>query len=74
VTLIGALLIAVGPPRTVYACVGGARPLFRDDGCLGQIDGNPYFAGFAAAQLVCGPFSDGLGRRQMIGKHPGIPY
>lgn len=64
-TLIGALLVSVGPiamslytpamPQIVLA--------FGTTEALVQMTLTLYFAGFALAQLICGPLSDGLGRR-----------
>lgn len=65
VSLIGALLAAIGPismalytpamPEIVHA--------FGTTEAAVKMSLSLYFAGFAFAQLVCGPLSDGLGRR-----------
>lgn len=65
VSLIGALMVAVGPvsmalftpamPEIVHA--------FGTTESAVKLTLSLYFAGFAFAQLVCGPLSDGFGRR-----------
>jgi DHA1 family bicyclomycin/chloramphenicol resistance-like MFS transporter len=65
VGLIGAMLVAVGPvsmalftpamPEIVHA--------FGTTEAAVKMTLSLYFAGFAVAQLVCGPLSDGLGRK-----------
>jgi DHA1 family bicyclomycin/chloramphenicol resistance-like MFS transporter len=65
VSLIGAVLAAIGPvsmalytpamPEIVHA--------FGTTEAAVKMSLSLYFAGFAFAQLVCGPISDGLGRR-----------
>ena len=65
VSLIGALLVAIGPvsmalftpamPEIVHA--------FSTTEAAVKMTLSLYFAGFAFAQLVCGPLSDGFGRR-----------
>lgn len=65
VGLIGAMLAAIGPvsmalytpamPEIVHA--------FGTTEAAVKMSLSLYFAGFAFAQLVCGPLSDGLGRR-----------
>ncbi|MBL8583489.1 MAG: multidrug effflux MFS transporter [Rhizobiaceae bacterium] len=65
VSLIGALMVAVGPvsmalftpamPEIVHA--------FGTTEAAVKLTLSLYFAGFAFAQLVCGPLSDGFGRR-----------
>src|SRR6476620_11456489 len=65
VGLIGALLAAVGPislalftpamPEIVHA--------FGTTEAAVKLTLSLYFAGFAFAQLVCGPLSDGFGRK-----------
>lgn len=68
VTLIGALLIAIGPIS--MALYTPALPelvrYFHTTDALVKMTVTLYFAGFAAAQLVCGPLSDGVGRRPVI--------
>jgi DHA1 family bicyclomycin/chloramphenicol resistance-like MFS transporter len=65
VTLIGALLIAVGPIS--MALYTPAMPeialAFATSDAAVKMTLTVYFAGFAFAQLVCGPLSDGFGRR-----------
>lgn len=65
VSLIGALLVAIGPvsmalytpamPEIVHA--------FGTTESAVKLTLSVYFAGFALAQLVCGPLSDGFGRK-----------
>jgi len=65
VSLLGALLVAVGPvsmalftpamPEIVHA--------FGTTEAAVKMTLSLYFAGFAMAQLVCGPLSDGFGRK-----------
>ncbi len=65
VTLIGALLVAVGPIS--MALFTPAMPeiahAFATSEAAVKMTLSVYFAGFAFAQLVCGPLSDGLGRK-----------
>jgi DHA1 family bicyclomycin/chloramphenicol resistance-like MFS transporter len=67
VTLIGALLVAIGPVS--MALYTPAMPeivrAFGTTESLVKMTLTLYFAGFAFAQLVCGPLSDGLGRRSV---------
>jgi len=65
VSLIGALIVAVGPismalftpamPELVHA--------FGTTESMVKLTLSFYFAGFAVTQLVCGPLSDGFGRK-----------
>ncbi|MEQ1953746.1 multidrug effflux MFS transporter [Mesorhizobium sp. CN2-181] len=65
VSLIGAVLVAIGPmsmalytpamPEIVHA--------FGTTEAAVKLTLSLYFAGFAVAQLICGPLSDGLGRK-----------
>ncbi|MBN9076367.1 MAG: Bcr/CflA family drug resistance efflux transporter [Rhizobiales bacterium 65-79] len=65
VSIVGGLLVAIGPmslslftpamPEIVHA--------FGSTEAVVKLTLSLYFAGFAFAQLVCGPLSDGLGRR-----------
>ena len=74
VGLIGALLTAVGPismavftpamPELVHA--------FGTTEAAVKLTLSLYFAGFAFAQLVCGPLSDGFGRKPVIVAFMGI--
>lgn len=68
VTLIGALLIAVGPiSMALYIpALPELVQYFTTTGALVKMTVTVYFAGFAIAQLICGPLSDGLGRRPVI--------
>jgi len=65
ISLIGALLVAVGPLS--MALYTPAMPeiveAFGTTEAAGKITLSLYFAGFALAQLVCGPLSDGFGRK-----------
>ena len=68
VSLIGAILAAIGPvsmalftpamPEIVHA--------FGTTEVAVKMTLSLYFAGFAFAQLVCGPLSDGFGRKPVI--------
>lgn len=68
VTLIGALLTAIGPLS--LALYTPAMPAlvdyFGSTNPVVQLTITLYFAGFAVTQLICGPLSDGLGRRPVI--------
>jgi DHA1 family bicyclomycin/chloramphenicol resistance-like MFS transporter len=65
VSIVGGLLVAIGPvslslftpamPEIVHA--------FGSTEAVVKLTLSIYFAGFAFAQLVCGPLSDGIGRR-----------
>jgi len=68
VTLIGALLIAVGPVSlSLYTpALPELVAYFDTTEVLVQLSVTTYFLGFALAQLICGPLSDGLGRRPVI--------
>lgn len=65
VTLIGALFTAIGPVS--MALYTPAMPeivrAFGTTEAAVKMTLSLYFAGFAFAQLVCGPLSDGYGRR-----------
>jgi MFS transporter, DHA1 family, multidrug resistance protein len=65
VSLLGAMLIAVGPIS--MALYTPAMPeivqAFGTTESAVKMTLSLYFAGFAVAQLVCGPLSDGLGRK-----------
>jgi DHA1 family bicyclomycin/chloramphenicol resistance-like MFS transporter len=72
--LICALLAAVGPmSMSLYT---PAMPQIAQDFATGEItirlSVSIYFAGFAAAQLICGPLSDGFGRRPVLVWFTGI--
>ncbi|MEO4001131.1 multidrug effflux MFS transporter [Mesorhizobium sp. CAU 1732] len=74
VSLIGALLVAVGPIS--MALFTPAMPEIVD--AFGTTEAavkmtlSMYFAGFAFAQLVCGPLSDGFGRKPITVAFMGI--
>jgi MFS transporter, DHA1 family, multidrug resistance protein len=74
VTLIGALLVAIGPVS--MALYTPAMPeivrAFGTTEAMVKMTLTLYFAGFAFAQLVCGPLSDGLGRRSVTIGFMGI--
>ena len=65
VSLIGAMLAAIGPVS--MALYTPAMPeivnAFGTTEAAVKMSLSLYFAGFAFAQLICGPISDGLGRR-----------
>jgi DHA1 family bicyclomycin/chloramphenicol resistance-like MFS transporter len=74
VSLLGALLVAIGPvsmalytpamPEIVHA--------FGTTEAAVKLTLSVYFAGFAVAQLVCGPLSDGFGRKPVTFAFMGI--
>ena len=74
VGIIGALLAAIGPismalftpamPEIVHA--------FGTTESAVKLTLSLYFAGFAFAQLVCGPLSDGFGRKPVVTAFMGI--
>lgn len=74
VSLIGALLVAIGPVS--MALFTPAMPQIVDDfsstEATVKLTLSLYFAGFALAQLVCGPLSDGFGRKPVIMAFMGI--
>lgn len=63
--VIGAALVAIGP--ITMALYTPAMPVlaevFNTTGSMVKLTLTAYFAGFALAQLVCGPLSDAFGRR-----------
>lgn len=65
VSLLGALLVAIGP--VTMALSTPAMPeivrAFGTTEAAVKLTLSLYFAGFAFAQLVCGPLSDGFGRK-----------
>ncbi|MCL4676899.1 MAG: multidrug effflux MFS transporter [Pararhodobacter sp.] len=65
VSLLGALLVAIGP--VTMALFTPAMPVivhaFGTTEAAVKLTLSLYFAGFAFAQLVCGPLSDGFGRK-----------
>ncbi|MDN5926946.1 MAG: multidrug effflux MFS transporter [Hyphomicrobiales bacterium] len=74
VSIVGGLLVAIGPislslftpamPEIVHA--------FGSTEAIVKLTLSIYFAGFAFAQLVCGPLSDGFGRRPVTIAFMGI--
>lgn len=68
VGLLGALLVAIGPIS--MALFTPAMPQITHDFAttesMVKMTISLYFAGFALAQLVCGPLSDGFGRKPVI--------
>jgi DHA1 family bicyclomycin/chloramphenicol resistance-like MFS transporter len=74
VGLIGAMLVAIGPismalftpamPQIVHA--------FDTTEAAVKMTLSLYFAGFAIAQLICGPLSDGFGRKPVVHAFMGI--
>src|SRR5262245_14285819 len=68
VGLIGAMLTAIGPIS--MALFTPAMPeivnAFGTTEAAVKLTLSLYFAGFAFAQLVCGPLSDGFGRKPVI--------
>ncbi len=74
VALIGAVLVAIGPSS--MALFTPAMPeIVRAFGTTDQmvkLTLTFYFAGFAFAQLICGPLSDGWGRRPVTITFMGI--
>lgn len=65
--LVGGLMVAAGPLAiTLY---GPALPTIVSElgttDAMGKLSLSVYFGAFAAAQLVCGPLSDSLGRRRV---------
>jgi MFS transporter, DHA1 family, multidrug resistance protein len=65
VSIIGALLVAIGPVS--MALFTPAMPelvnAFGTTEAAVKMTLSMYFAGFAIAQLICGPLSDGFGRK-----------
>src|SRR5690606_33795070 len=74
VVLIGAALVLVG--SVSMAMYTPAMPeivrALETNGAMAQLTLTAYFAGFAIMQLVCGPLSDGLGRRPVTLAFVGI--
>ncbi|WP_246206322.1 multidrug effflux MFS transporter [Propylenella binzhouense] len=68
VALVGALLVGLGPVS--MALYTPAMPTlveaFGTTISAVKLTLTVYFAGFTAAQLVCGPLSDGFGRRPVV--------
>lgn len=74
VSLIGALLVAIGPLS--MALFTPAMPQITQDFAASEatvkLTLSLYFAGFALSQLICGPLSDGFGRKPVIMGFMGI--
>jgi DHA1 family bicyclomycin/chloramphenicol resistance-like MFS transporter len=74
VGLIGAMLVAIGPVS--MALFTPAMPQIAHDfattSSMVKLTISLYFAGFALAQLICGPLSDGFGRKPVIMAFMGI--
>lgn len=68
VTLIGALLIAVGPVSMVLytPALPQIVQYFGTTEAMVKMTVTVYFGGFALTQLICGPISDAVGRRPVI--------
>lgn len=74
VALLCALMVMVGPASLSLftpAMPDLVRAFGTTDAAV-KMTMSLYFAGFAAAQLVCGPLSDGLGRKPIIVAFMGI--
>jgi MFS transporter, DHA1 family, multidrug resistance protein len=65
VGLIGALIVAVGPiSMSLFTpAMPALVQVFGTTESMVKLTLSFYFAGFAATQLVCGPLSDGFGRK-----------
>ncbi|MGO4838632.1 MFS transporter, partial [Rhizobiaceae sp. 2RAB30] len=74
VGLLGAMLAAIGPVS--MALFTPAMPdlvhAFGTTEAAVKMTLSLYFAGFAIAQLVCGPLSDGFGRKPVTFAFLGI--
>ncbi len=74
VSLLGALLVAIGP--VAMSLFTPAMPeivqAFGTTEAAVKMTLSLYFAGFALAQLVCGPLSDGFGRKPVTFAFLGI--
>ena len=68
VSLIGALLVAIGPvSMAIYTPVmPEVVRIFESTESVVKLSLTLYFAGFACSQLIAGPVSDALGRRPVI--------
>ena len=68
VTLIGALLIAIGPISMVLytPALPEIVHYFGTTDALVKMTVTLYFGGFAITQLFCGPISDAVGRRPVV--------
>lgn len=72
--VIGGLLVALGPiSLSLYTpAMPELVEVFGTDVATVKLTLTSYFAGFALAQLVCGPLSDGFGRRRIALGFTGI--
>lgn len=68
IAIISGMLVGIGPIS--LALFTPAMPelagVFRVDNAMIQLALSAYFAGFAGAQLICGPLSDTRGRRPIL--------
>lgn len=68
IAIISGMLVGIGPIS--LALFTPAMPelagVFRVDSAMIQLALSAYFAGFAGAQLICGPLSDARGRRPIL--------
>jgi len=74
VSLIGAMLVAIGPiSMALYtpAMTEIVRAFDTTEAAV-KMTLSIYFAGFAVAQLICGPLSDAFGRRPVVMGFMGI--
>ncbi|MHC0054715.1 multidrug effflux MFS transporter [Actibacterium sp. D379-3] len=74
VSLIGALLVAMGPlAMTLYLpAMSEITQAFHTTESMVKLTLTFYFGGFATAQLVAGPLSDAIGRRPVVFTFIGI--
>ncbi len=65
VSIVGAVLVAIGPvSMSLFTpSMPALVTAFGTTELMVKLTLSLYFAGFALAQLVCGPLSDGLGRK-----------
>lgn len=65
---VGALLVALGPiSMALYTpAMPALVQAFQTDVSLIKLTLTVYFAGFAGAQLICGPLADAFGRRPVV--------
>lgn len=74
VSLLGALLVAIGPVSMALFTPAMTEIVhaFGTTEAAVKMTLSLYFAGFALAQLVCGPLSDGFGRKPVALAFMGI--
>lgn len=74
VSLIGAMLVGIGPiSMAVYTpAMTEIVHAFGTTQAAVKMTLSLYFAGFAIAQLVCGPLSDAFGRRPVVLSFMGV--